>query len=93
MQKETEQRRNEVYQTLRTASQEQRTEQLLALQRDAIAKVTPLIGGPQNVDVYKQYGGMWLDSLVPRARPAVGTPATKAGTAPATAPAAPAPKT
>jgi hypothetical protein len=64
-------------------------EQLVALQQQAIAKVTPLIGGPQNVDVYKQYGGQWLDSLVPRPRPGAATPAAKSGPSPTPAPATP----
>jgi hypothetical protein len=83
LQKEAEQRRNEVYQIARSAPAEQRTEQLAALQNEAIVKVTPLIGGPQNLDVYKQYGGMWIDALLPRPRPAPAPPATSPPTAPA----------
>jgi hypothetical protein len=69
VQKEFEQRRNELYQRGVPAGEE-RTQALAALQRDAIARVTPLLGSTQNVEVYKQYGGQWIDSMIPRPRPA-----------------------
>lgn len=65
-QKQFEQRRNDIY---RTATPEQRATMLPALQREALAAVAPLIGGERNLDAYKQYGGSWLQSLVPAPRP------------------------
>ena len=50
-------------------SPEQRTQQFTALQQEAIAKVTPLFGGARGVEAYKQYGGQWIENLVPRPRP------------------------
>lgn len=60
-------------------------QELTALQQEAIAKVTPILGSDKAVDAYKQYGGNWITNMVPRApmRSAAGA----AGTA------APAPKT
>jgi hypothetical protein len=54
---------------LSVTSPEERRQQLAQMQQEAVARVTPLLGGAQNVEVYKQYGGSWLDSLVPRTRP------------------------
>lgn len=48
---------------------EQRTQQFAALQQEAITKVQPLFGGARGVEAYKQYGGQWIDNLVPRPRP------------------------
>ena len=48
---------------------EQRTQQFQALQQEAIAKVQPLFGGTRGVEAYKQYGGQWIEFLVPRPRP------------------------
>jgi hypothetical protein len=66
-QKQFEQRRNDIF---RTATPEQRTPMLAALQQEAVATIAPLIGGERNIDSYKQYGGNWLQSLVPPVRPA-----------------------
>ena len=48
---------------------EQRTQQLTALQQEAITRVTPLLGNSNRLTAYKQYGGSWIDSLVPRPQP------------------------
>lgn len=69
-QKEFEQRRNDLYRDTATLTPEARNQQLTALQQEAIAKITPLLGGnPSRVEAYKQYGGQWLQGLVPRPRP------------------------
>jgi hypothetical protein len=47
---------------------EQRTQQFTALQQEAAAKVTPLFGGARGLEAYKQYGGQWIENLVPRPR-------------------------
>lgn len=47
---------------------------LAALQEEAIAKVTPILGSASRVEAYKSYGGNWITSLVPQPRPP--TPAT-----------------
>jgi hypothetical protein len=49
----------------RTLSAEQRNQQLAALQEEATAKVSPLLGGTRGLEAYKQYGGSWLRSMVP----------------------------
>ena len=54
---------------LRSLPAAQRDEQLRALQAEASAKIAPLLGGANRVESYKQYGGMWLTSLVPRTPP------------------------
>lgn len=66
-QKQFEQRRNDIF---KSATPEQRTQLLTALQQEAVATIAPMIGGERNIDVYKQYGGTWLQSLVPQPRPA-----------------------
>ncbi|HTZ20244.1 MAG TPA: hypothetical protein VMC06_05115 [Opitutaceae bacterium] len=66
VQKEFQQRRMDIY---RTASPEERVSQLTALQQEAIARVTPLLGGASGVEAYKQYGGSWLQSMLPRPAP------------------------
>lgn len=45
---------------------DQRTTQLATLNQEALTKVTPLLGNPNYVEVYKQYGGSWLNNLAPR---------------------------
>jgi hypothetical protein len=49
----------------RSLSAEQRNQQLAALQQEATAKVTPLLGGARGFEAYQQYGGSWLRSMVP----------------------------
>jgi hypothetical protein len=66
---EIQQRANQLRQDPSLTS-EQRTGQLAALHQEAIEKVAPLLGGARGVEAFKQYGGQWLEQLVPRPRPA-----------------------
>lgn len=68
-QKEFERRRTEIYSSGSGLTPEQRTQQLTALQQEAITRVTPLLGNSNRLTAYKQYGGSWIDSLVPRPQP------------------------
>ncbi len=75
-QKEFEKRRDELYAALRDLPPEQRTEraralsqQVATLHQEALARVTPLLGSPSRVEAYKQYGGSWIQNLVPRPAP------------------------
>ncbi|MCX6953228.1 MAG: hypothetical protein NTV51_13835 [Verrucomicrobia bacterium] len=68
-QKEFEKRRNDIYSSGASLSAEERTRQLTALQQEAIAKLTPILGSASRVKSYESYGGQWLTSLVPRPRP------------------------
>ena len=67
-QKEFEQRRNDVY---RLATPDQRPLMLKSLQQEAVATLTTMLGNERNVEAYRQYGGSWLQSMVPTPRPAV----------------------
>lgn len=70
IQKEYEKRRGDLYRGVTSvAERDQITEQLKAVQQEAIARVTPLLGGKRGVDAYMQYGGYWINSMVPRPRP------------------------
>lgn len=81
VQKEFEQRRTGVMQQVRedmTAAaqsgerpnfQKMYNDRLTALQQEAIAKVTPLLGSDRALDAYKQYGGSWISNMVPRLPP------------------------
>ncbi len=70
-QKEFEQRRNDLYRSAATPTPEARNSQLTALQQEAMAKITPILGGnASRVEAYKQYGGSWLQRLLPRPPPA-----------------------
>ncbi len=69
--KEIEARRTEIYNAMSTLPPAERmttiTAQLTALQQEAVAKITPLLGGnPSRVEVYKVNGGQWLQNLLPR---------------------------
>lgn len=64
-QKEFERRQAEI---LANKSTDQRAE-LTALQQEAIARVTPLLGTASHVEAYKLYGGGWLNNLAPRPVP------------------------
>jgi hypothetical protein len=66
-QQEFQQRRMDIYRS--AAAPDERTQQLAALQQEAIARITPLLGGASGVEAYKQYGGSWLQNLVPRPAP------------------------
>lgn len=86
IQKDFEQRRNDLYRGggARPGSPEWDTlaQQASALQQQAIARITPVLGTAQHVEAYKQYGGSWLSNMVPRpprapARGTAPTPPTK----------------
>jgi hypothetical protein len=66
-QKEFQQRRMDIYRD--ASSSEDRVAQLTALQQEALARVTPLLGGASGVEAYKQYGGAWLQNFLPRPAP------------------------
>ncbi len=68
-QKEFERRRGELYTAGAATAPEQRQQQLNAMQQEATARVTSLLGNASRVDAYKQYGGSWLQNLVPRPAP------------------------
>ena len=76
VQKEFEQKRRDSMKGV--ASRDQMASVMTALQQEAIAKVTPLLGGDKAVEAYKQYGGQWLTNMVPR------MPAPRPGAAVAT---------
>lgn len=63
VQKEFEQRRSSGMTEVPVAERQQR---LAALQQEAVARLTPLLGNARNVEAYQQYGGQWLQSLAPR---------------------------
>jgi hypothetical protein len=47
-------------------SREEFVEKQKALQAEASARVASLLGDPSRVELYKQYGGNWLQNMVPR---------------------------
>lgn len=47
-------------------SREEAVQRATALQAEALARVAPLLGGERGVEAYKQYGGRWLTTMVPR---------------------------
>jgi hypothetical protein len=49
-------------------TQEQRMAHYAELQKEAVAKLTPLFGGTRGLEAYKQYGGQWIEQMVPRQR-------------------------
>ena len=49
-------------------SPDQRTQQLATLRQEAEARLTSLLGA-QGLEAYRQYGGIWMQSLTPPARP------------------------
>jgi hypothetical protein len=66
-----EQRRNDIYRNGAVLAPEVRNQQLTALQQEAVTRVTPLLGGDAGrFDAYKQYGGQWIQTLLPSPRPA-----------------------
>jgi hypothetical protein len=78
VQKEFEDKRRTMFSSGPT-SRDQMIEQLTAMKKDATDRLAPLLGNPANVEVYKQYGGSWLQMFnppTPRPRPpgAVGSP-------------------
>ena len=62
IQRSFEERRTEIYRTTTDAAA--RTASLTALQLEARAAVTPVVGA-RYVETYAQYGGRWMQSLVP----------------------------
>ncbi len=64
IQKEFNQRRMDVMRT-NNSNRDQIVQQVTALQQEAIARVTPLLGGASHVEAYKSYGGSWLTNYVP----------------------------
>lgn len=80
VQKEFEQRRNDLYRSANPGNPADRNRQLAALQQEAVARVTPLLGAV-GTEAYRQHGGTWIQSMVPR--PATPPPATRPA-APAT---------
>jgi hypothetical protein len=67
IQKEAEAQRRDLYSG--RPNQAEMTEKLTGLQKQTIARITPLLG-ERAMESYYQYGGSWLQMLVPRARPA-----------------------
>jgi hypothetical protein len=65
VQKEFEQRRNDLYRQSAPGNIAERNRQLAALQQEAVTRLTPLLG-QVGVEAYRQYGGSWLQSMVPR---------------------------
>lgn len=66
-QKEFEQRRSDLFAAGSTAPIAERMQQLTALQQEAIARITPLLGGDASrLEIYKQNGGQWLQNFTPR---------------------------
>jgi hypothetical protein len=48
---------------------DQRIEQLTALQQEASARISTALGGARGLDAYKNYGGQWIQGLVPQRPP------------------------
>lgn len=79
LQKEYQQRRTQLMRGPSAArSMAQVKEQAAALQQEAVGKLTTLLGSPSAVEAYKQYGGSWVESMVPRATPSGAMPAVVA---------------
>jgi hypothetical protein len=72
LQKEYEQRRRAPAQPV--ASREALMQQLTEMQQEASARVGALLGGARGVEAYKQNGGTWLTSMVPRLAPPLAPP-------------------
>ena len=77
LQKDIQQRANAINSD-RTLPVEARNEQLAALSQEATSKVTSTLG-QRGFDVYKQYGGYWLQSIQPRPATAGRAPVTGGG--------------
>jgi hypothetical protein len=70
VQKEFEQRRNDLYRSGGSASA---PTQGAVLQQEAVARVTTILGDAKHVEAYEQYGGSWLRNLAPQ-RPRAPAP-------------------
>jgi hypothetical protein len=55
-------------------SVDERNAQLTAMQKEATEKIMPLLGSARAVEAYKQYGGSWLQNMVPRPPPTPAAP-------------------
>ena len=64
---EMQRRANEAYKDS-TLPPDQRAQRLAALQKEGIERLTPILGGSRGIEAYRQYGGQWLENLVPRTR-------------------------
>lgn len=51
------------------ANPDERSAQLTALHQEATAKLSTMLGGAEGFEAYKQYGGAWLQNMVPRPVP------------------------
>jgi hypothetical protein len=74
VQKEFEDKRRTIFSGGST-SREEMAEQLTTMKKEATDRLTPLLGNAANVEVYKQYGGSWLQMFnppMPRPRPGGG---------------------
>ena len=58
-------------------SREEAVSRMTSLQQEAVARATTLLGGSRGIEAYKQYGGTWLNNMVPRTPPQRGTPPPK----------------
>jgi len=65
VQKDIRQRLSGLYDD-QSLSPDQRTQQLATLRQEAEARLTPLLGA-QGLEAYRQYGGIWMQSLTPPA--------------------------
>jgi hypothetical protein len=66
-QREFQQRVGEIRRANSTA--QDRNDQLAALQQEATTKLTSMLGSAGAVEAYKQYGGSWLNTMIPRPPP------------------------
>lgn len=66
-QKEYQQRMAEIRKN--TTNPEERTAQLTALHQEATGKLSTMLGGTEGFEAYKQYGGAWLQGMLPRPTP------------------------
>jgi hypothetical protein len=53
----------------RQAPADQRFEQLVALAEEANTRIGTALGGTRGLEAYKQYGGQWMQTIVPRPSP------------------------
>ena len=60
--------------TDRSLPEPSRTAQKAALYEEASRRLTPLLGGSTGLEVYRQYGGTWLEAIKPRTP--IAAPAT-----------------
>ncbi|HVU35565.1 MAG TPA: hypothetical protein VHE61_19150 [Opitutaceae bacterium] len=63
------QQRAEAIRTDTTLTRANQTAQLTALAQEASSQISNVLGGQRGLDAYKQYGGQWLVTMVPRRPP------------------------